>query len=70
MNELKFNIFFVGKLFWYNLDHYKPPIILIKKFTIRLKLGLYDKLKEYAKDNFMTVNGALIHILNQFLNKK
>lgn len=41
----------------------------MKKFTLRLKLGLYKKLIEYAEKNGITVVGAVRFILSQWLNK-
>ncbi len=40
---------------------------MIKRFTLRLKLPLYNKLRTYANDNgFSNITQAIIFILNQF----
>lgn len=55
-------------LFWHqNATFY----FLIRKFTIRLKPHLYNKLKIYADDNgFSTVMGLIRFILTDFFKDK
>lgn len=40
------------------------------KFTLRLKNTLYDKIKQYAEGNGLTIVGAIRFILNQFFANK
>lgn len=40
----------------------------MKYFTMTLSLGLYKKLDAYAKENGVTIRGAIRTILLQFFN--
>lgn len=36
------------------------------KFTLRLKIPLYNKVKQYAEENGFTIAETIRYILNQF----
>lgn len=41
----------------------------MKKFTLSIQEGLYEKLKTYAKENGISMLGAIRYILNQFFKQ-
>jgi len=42
----------------------------VVKFTVRLKKAMYDKVKNFAKDEGITLMAALRNIINCFFKEK
>lgn len=43
---------------------------LLKKFNIDLNLWLYNRLKEFANENGMSIKAAVRYIINQHFKNK